>query len=84
MREEIYELRELRHPNLIHFVGICYVMDGIGLITGKFFLKKKKKKIKKKNKKFFKKKKKKKEKRKEKKNFFYINIQITIIMLIII
>jgi len=68
MREEIYELRELRHPNLIHFVGICYVMDGIGLITGKFFLKKKKKK----------------EKRKEKKNFFYINIQITIIMLIII
>ncbi|ORX48080.1 hypothetical protein BCR36DRAFT_371332 [Piromyces finnis] len=33
MREEIYELRELRHPNLIHFVGICYVLDGIGLIT---------------------------------------------------
>jgi len=33
MREEIYDLRELRHPNLIHFVGICYTMDGIGLIT---------------------------------------------------
>jgi len=36
MREEIYELRELRHPNLVHFVGICYVLDGIGLITGNY------------------------------------------------
>jgi len=33
MREEIYELRELRHPNLTHFIGICYISDSIGLIT---------------------------------------------------
>jgi len=34
MKEEIYELKKIRHPNLIQFIGIYYDLNEIKIVTG--------------------------------------------------
>jgi len=35
LRREIYNMRELRHPKLVEFVGICMLAPNICVVTGK-------------------------------------------------
>ena len=34
LRKEVFNMRELRHPKLVEFVGVCLALPNICIVTG--------------------------------------------------